>query len=222
MTRTAFSGWEQGPSGRCGPNQVPCEALLLTRPATAVLGVRSSPARAGPVSGVVRRPNAMNDPPSIPTSLKVVAALFILSGMSSLIEIVVSLSHGHISINLGVLGLFIGAGLLRLSPTWRTWALVFTWIALVGAPLVGLIFLIVPGPVDVELFGQPVGQAPKAAGVAVAGVVFLVAVWQDRVLTRPEVRALFRPPTAAPRAAADRGRESGSAGHDGSSHGPGD
>jgi hypothetical protein len=136
----------------------------------------------------------MHDTQSIPTSLKVVAALFILSGISSLIEIIVSLLHGHISINFGVLGLFIGAGLLRLNPTWRTWALVFTWIALVGAPLVGLIFLIVPGSLDFELFGQPVGHAPKAAGVAVAVVVFLVALWQSRVLTRPGVRALFRPP----------------------------
>jgi hypothetical protein len=163
----------------------------------------------------------MNDPKSIPASLKVVAALFILSGISSLLEIIVSLLHGHISINFGVLGLFIGAGLLRLSPTWRTWALVFTWIALVGAPLVGLIFLIVPGPLDFNLFGQPVGHAPKAAGVAVAVVVFLVALWQYRVLTRPDVRALFLAPAAVPSAAPDRGRDSHSSGHDGSARGPG-
>jgi cytochrome c oxidase subunit IV len=145
---------------------------------------------------IVRWQNAMNDTHPIPTSLKVGATLFILSGISSLLEIIMSLLHGHISLNFGVLSLVIGAGLLRLSPTCRTWALVFTWIAVVGAPLVGLIFLIVPGPLDFALFGQPVGQAPKAAGVAVAGVVFLVALWQYRVLTRPDVRALFRPPTA--------------------------
>lgn len=138
----------------------------------------------------------MSDSQPIPTSLKVVAALFIVSGISSVIEIIVSLLDGRLSFNFGVLGLFIGAGLRRLNPTWRIWALVFTWFALVGTPLIGLIFLIIPGPLDFTLFGLKVGHAPKAAGVVAAVVFFLIAVWQYRVLTRPDVRALFRLPSA--------------------------
>jgi hypothetical protein len=40
-----------------------------------------------------------------PISLKVVAGLFIFCGLCSAIEVVVSLMHGHININLGVLGI---------------------------------------------------------------------------------------------------------------------
>ncbi len=140
----------------------------------------------------------MKDVRHIPTSLRVVAGLFFLSGISCLIEIFVSLLYGRFSVNFGVLALFVGPGLLRLSPLWRTWALVFTWIALVGAPLVGLIFLIVPGPLDFTLFGQPVGQTPNMVGVAFVVVIFLVAVWQYRVLTRPDIRSLFRPRSTEP------------------------
>jgi hypothetical protein len=134
----------------------------------------------------------MNDPQPIPTSLKVVAVLFIVGGIISVIEIIMSLLNGQISINFGPLSIFVGAGLLRLSPTWRTWALVFTWFALVVAPLFGLFVLINPGPLYFTLFGQKLSLVPMAAGLMTALVFFLIALWQYRVLTRPDVRALFR------------------------------
>ena len=125
------------------------------------------------------------------TALKVVAVLFILSGISSLIGVIVALTQSRLSINFGVLGLFIGPGLLRLSPAWRTWALVFTWLALVGAPLGVLLFLATPGSLDFKLFGQTVGQLSKTVAVGLAAVTFLIALWQYWVLTRPDVRELF-------------------------------
>lgn len=131
----------------------------------------------------------------IPTSLKVVATLFILSGISAVIEIIVSLLHGQLSLNFGVLGLWVGAGLLRLSPTSRTWALIFTWMALIITPIGGLIFLN-SATLDFTLFGQKVGHIPKVVGLAAAVVFFIVSVWQYQVLTRPDVRALFRRPAA--------------------------
>jgi hypothetical protein len=149
----------------------------------------------------------MNAAQPIPTSLKVVAALFIVAGISSLIEIIVSLFHNRISINLGVLNLFIGVGLLRLSPTWRMWALVFTWLALVGVPLVGLYFLTSPDPLDFSFFGQKVAQVPKAAGVALAVASFSITLWQYRVLTRPDIRALFRLSAAESFAGHQRSRQ---------------
>src|SRR5688572_29854646 len=137
----------------------------------------------------------MNGSQSIPTSLTVLAVLFILGGIAAMIEIIVSLLHGQLSLNFGVLELFIGAGLLRLNPTWRTWALVFTWIALVVTPVGALIFLS-SADLDFTLFGQKVVQMPKAAGIIAAVAFFIVAVWQYRVLTRPDIRALFRLPDA--------------------------
>ena len=141
----------------------------------------------------------------IPTSLKIVAWLFILTGVFAVIEIIVSLLHAHVNINLGVLGLFIGPGLLRVSRGWRTCALVFIWIALIGVPVFAVIALTVRGPLTLNLFGQPVGHASKEFGLLVAAVLFLLALWEYRVLTRPDVRKLFRMTSAGP--PAESGRE---------------
>jgi hypothetical protein len=131
---------------------------------------------------------------SVPLSLKIVAALFVLGGISSIIEVITSLTQGTLNLNFGVLGLFIGIGLLRLSRPWRTCALVFLWIAMIGIPLIAIFFMIASGPLDFTLFGQKVGQASKGLGILLAIVVFALAVWQYWVLTRPEVRKLFRVP----------------------------
>jgi len=131
---------------------------------------------------------------SVPLSLKIVAALFVLGGISSIIEVIMSLTQGTLNLNFGVLGLFIGIGLLRLSRLWRTCALVFLWITMIGIPIIAIIFMTASGPLDFTLFGQKVGQAPKGLGIVLAVVVFALAVWQYWVLTRPEVRRLFRVP----------------------------
>ena len=139
----------------------------------------------------------------IPTSLKVVAWLFILGGICSAIEVIVSLIHAHVNINFGVLGLFIGPGLLRLRPGWRTCALVFLWIAMIGLPIITLLMFVHSGPLDVKLFGQKVGHASKELGVAIAVAIFLLAVWEYRVLTRAHIRRLFRVGTGRPVAPVD-------------------
>ena len=133
----------------------------------------------------------MDNPGPIPTSLKVVAFLFILGGVCALIEVLVSLLHAHVSINFGVLGLFIGPGLLRLSRGWRTCALVFLWLAMIGIPIAAVLFLTASGSVDFTLFGQKAGNAPRELGLVIAALAFVLAVWEYRVLTRPDVRRLF-------------------------------
>ena len=67
----------------------------------------------------------------IPVSLKAVAYLFILSGVAALIDIITAAAEGWLQMNFGVLGLFIGWGLFRLDPYWRTVALV--WCVLGGS-----------------------------------------------------------------------------------------
>lgn len=133
----------------------------------------------------------MEETKPIPTSLKIVAILFIVGGIFAVIEVIVSLMNNRISINFGVLGLFIGPGLLRLRRGWRTCALVFIWIALIGVPIIALLFLVVQGPLDFKIFGQPVGHVSKGFGFIAAAIVFAVVFWEYRVLTRPDVRELF-------------------------------
>jgi hypothetical protein len=134
---------------------------------------------------------SMDSNQSAPTSLKIVAWLFILGGICSLMEVLVSLMRRWIDLNFGVLGLFIGRGLLRFSPGWRTCALVFLWIALIGVPIAALVLVGHRGPLDFSIFGQKVGYASKESGLVVCALVFGLALREYHVLTRRDVRALF-------------------------------
>jgi hypothetical protein len=125
-----------------------------------------------------------------PISLRIVAVLFVLAGIFAVIEVIVSLMYSHISLNLSVLCLWIGPGLLRHDRTWRTWALVFLWIGLIFIPLFCMIAL-GRDTVDFKLFGIPAGQIPAAYGIVGAIAIFLLTLWQYRVLTRPDIRQLF-------------------------------
>ncbi|MEA2677249.1 MAG: hypothetical protein QOJ81_1390 [Chloroflexota bacterium] len=127
----------------------------------------------------------------IPTSLKVVAALFMLTGATSLIAILLALMNGRIDIEFGALGLPIGWGLLHFSPGWRTLALVFLVLGIVGLPLIGLLFLTTQGPVGFSILSLPMGQVSKEVGLGFAAVAWVVSVWQFRVLTSDDVRLLF-------------------------------
>jgi hypothetical protein len=133
----------------------------------------------------------MPDRQGAPNSLKIVAFMFFLGGIGSVIEIILAAAHGRIYLNFGVLGLFIGRGLLAFRPGWRTCALVFTWIGLVLIPVIGLILLSLPGPLDFTVFGEKIGKASKAIGMVFTVLAFSFEFWQLHVLTRPDVCRLF-------------------------------
>jgi len=128
----------------------------------------------------------------IPTSLKIVAILFILGGINSVIDVIVAILHNRINIHFGVLGLFIGPGLLSLRPGWRTCAIVFIWIALIFLPIFTVFMFLHSGPLDFNVFGQKVGHASKEFGLVMAVIMFLLSLWQYKVLNRSDVRSLFR------------------------------
>ncbi len=123
-------------------------------------------------------------------SLRIVASLFVISGIFAAIDILVSLFQSHLNLNFSVLGLWIGPGLLRHNRFWRTWALVSSWIALIGLPLFCLLAH-GRGGLGFKLFGVPVGEVPAAVAIGVAVVLFLLTFWQYRVLTRQDIRHLF-------------------------------
>lgn len=130
-------------------------------------------------------------PPAIPSALKIVAWLFIIGGICAVIEVVVALTQNRISINFGVLGLFIGPGLLKLRRGWRTCALVFLWIGLIAFPIIFLLGLSGTIPAYFEVFGIKLARIPSW-WVSVGSIpFFLLVFWEYRVLTRPGVRALF-------------------------------
>ena len=146
----------------------------------------------------------MEETKSIPVSLTVVAILFTLSGIDAAIQIVVSLVHNHPNLIflvlqnliLGILGLlmiFIGAGLLRLSRGWRTCALVINWIAIIGLPILALTIIIVRAPLNFKILGQVAGHPPKGLGLLIVGIELAVVLWVNHVLiTRHDVKELFQ------------------------------
>lgn len=125
----------------------------------------------------------------VPQLLKIVAYLFIIGGICAAIEVVMALLESRISINLGVLGLFIGQGLLRFNPRSRAWALFFIWLGLIIMPIAAVLFLFTPG--DWNFFGMKAGQAPPGVGFVFSSALFALTYWQYKVLTNREIRRLF-------------------------------
>ena len=143
-----------------------------------------------PIGESPNRQRVVNEE-NLPLSLKIVAVLFIIQGVFSVIEMLFSLVRLQSYMNLGVLGLFIAPGLLRLSRDWRTCALVFICLWLIFLPIFGVFLLAIDAPFTWNLFGIPFGSASKQAALLVAAAIFALHLWQLRVLTRPDVRDLF-------------------------------
>jgi len=131
----------------------------------------------------------------LPASLIVVAVLFLVEGATAAMEVLYSLANNHININLGVIGIFVGWGLLKLRPGWRIVALVLLVIGMIVSAIGTAVFLGVgltgAGPLDFSVYGQFVGHVSVIIAVIFAAGMFVLCFWQYRVLRRPEIRELF-------------------------------
>jgi hypothetical protein len=91
----------------------------------------------------------------LPLSLRVVAYATILFGIGSVIGVVTDLFHGKLSLNLGVLQIPAGFGLLRLSRGWRTFVLVLLWLGFIAGGI--MIFMLAAGsPIKVTVIPGPI------------------------------------------------------------------
>ena len=63
---------------------------------------------------------------------------------------------------------------------------------MIGIPIITLLMFTHSGPLDFKLFGQKVGHTSKELGVVFAVILLLLSVWEYRVLTRADIRGLFR------------------------------
>jgi len=131
----------------------------------------------------------------IPTALSIVSYLFLISGIASVVDMIVRLTRGELYLTLGILGVWIFFGLRRFSPGWRICALVFIWFGLILGPLVAIIALLHDGPADLKVFGERVAYVSPIWLAAAAALFFLLALWQYRVLTRPDIHRLFHAET---------------------------
>lgn len=129
----------------------------------------------------------------MPQSLKIVACLFIVLGVSYVADMLIGLFQSTVRLDAGVIALPIGYGLLRLRPRALPWALLCTWVGLAGS-LVGVLVLpFVPLHVHFQVFGATVGEIPRGLAAALCAAFFALSFWQYRVLTAAPVRRLFDP-----------------------------
>lgn len=130
--------------------------------------------------------------PSIPVALRIVAVLFLFAGAVSLVQVGIALSDHRILPHAGVLNLLIGLGLLRRSQGWRTCALVVLWIALIIAlPYATLRTITEVNTIEFRYLGWPFRYPSKLAEFLSLAGSTTIFIWKLRVLTRPDVRALF-------------------------------
>jgi len=133
--------------------------------------------------------------PERPRALTVCAALFIAYGVFAALEVLVGLFRNHVSINFGVLAIFIGYGLMRCDQMWRTWALVCLWAFMILTPVLSAAMVIAPGDRWVFFLGAPVallgGTSADAVVLMLGSGVFAVSYWQYRTLVDPSIKMLF-------------------------------
>jgi hypothetical protein len=91
-----------------------------------------------------------------------------------------------------VLEIFCGFGLLRLSRGWRSFALVVLWIEMISIAVFACIGLVAGGSLPLMMNGTVIRNLPARLAVVPAAGLFLLALWQYRILIRRDVIALFR------------------------------
>ena len=152
-----------------------------------------------PLEHEVNSPNHSNpqatEPREIPRALAIVAIIFLLVGVGAVIGMVVSLLSGNVWFDFDVLGIPTYFGLRRFSRGWRTYALLSSWVAMIFCPIIFLyeLTLTTSTPANFTILGAVVGHVNPVWVSIVCIPIFLLSLWQYRVLTRPDIYALFFP-----------------------------
>jgi hypothetical protein len=127
----------------------------------------------------------------IPIALSIVSYLFLFMGIVAVVEIIIAATRGSIHANFYFLGIWIFAGLRRFSRGWRTCALVFTWLGLIGLTFIIGCVLYDGGAVYLRPSDHKMVSIPLVWSLAITLPFFLLQLWQYRVLTRVDIRDLF-------------------------------
>lgn len=126
----------------------------------------------------------------LPFPVRIVAWTYIVCGALSVLDVVVALIQGELNLNLGVLGIFIGRGLLKRRNGWRMLAVGLSRLA------VGCGGFILIAAITIAVMGKLTATVSPSLTSFAASVLALVAllvfsVWQYRILTRSDIVALF-------------------------------
>ncbi len=141
----------------------------------------------------------MTNPRLIPVALSVVSWVFLTLAILAVIEIIGSALRGSVHLDFNVLGFWIFFGLRRGSPGWRACALLFIWLAMIVFVIWFIYGFFGSGPAFIKIFWPTLCQYSAHLGFRViAAVFFALDLWMYRVLTRPDICALFYPDSLTP------------------------
>ena len=135
----------------------------------------------------------MNLNPRIPIAVRIVAWLFLFGGWSSVIGMALQVLHRNINLDLfGILSIFAGLGLLRLSNGWRWYSLFVAGCQF----LVGVTLLFAVGghawKEQWTFLGLYPMWVPRAERLLLVSLLLAISAFQFAVLLAPSVRARFR------------------------------
>lgn len=134
----------------------------------------------------------MNIDVKMPGSLKIVAWMFVLAGLNSLINTLISFNTNHINISVDAIKLYIGMRLFRRSKSSRKAAVFFVCLDFILIPLAWIILLSTPQrPTDFRLFGYTFGKIPMAGLLLWLILILLFNVWQYKILNTQKTRRFF-------------------------------
>jgi hypothetical protein len=130
----------------------------------------------------------------LPLALKIVAVVFLLFGLGQFAGAVDSVYSSELDLRLffGPLMVACSFQLLRLRKGWRLFALFNAYLMMTVSALlmVGLLYASragsIEGPFDMEVLNW-------VLGMTMASAFFALGLWQQKVLTRPDIRRLFAP-----------------------------
>ena len=126
--------------------------------------------------------------PPLPWDLRLVGYLYLLGGLAAVVHMLVAAVAGHPLLNVAVVFLPVGLGLLRLRRAWRRRAIVITVaLPLVGLAMTGYLYML-NGRSMVQWVGFAQGTA---VGIVACASLLALVIWMVRVLSSPRTRALF-------------------------------
>ena len=117
----------------------------------------------------------------LPTQLKLVSFMWLSFGVVSLIQTITSIFYFNgstVTFYLNLLGFWIANGLLRLSPKWRSRAVVISYINIIAWSIL----------IIVVLFN---GGSVASGWIPVIILEIAAMIWGLLVLQRTDIRALF-------------------------------
>lgn len=137
-----------------------------------------------------KRNSAVVDPQEPEKTLRIVAALFTLDGVLSIVSMVAKAVMGNLNLSTGILSFWIAAGLRRKDPKWLSWAKGFIWFDLIALDLVTLIMTLNDSQ-PVARWGFYNGTIPKTPVIVYCALQGALSLWKLSVLRRSSVDALF-------------------------------